>query len=184
MEIDEDWEFNVLGIYNYRKPGKLDAYFRYIMEHHDHIEGDLCEAGVFAGRTLLAAGLLLKELGSKKQVYGYDTFQGFPHVQHPNDDLAKFDVLLQEGRITHEHYSKIQRNLSFRSMTVKAPLTSQNISLSSDFSSASIEEIRRKMVLLGLDNVHLVAGLFEQTMTGSQEHPRESWRPCSIVTCI
>jgi hypothetical protein len=171
MELYEDWEFNVLGIYNYRKPGKLDAYVRYIIEHHDHIEGDLCEAGVFKGRTLLAAGLLLRELGSGKQVYGFDSFHGFPDVHHQNDDLTRFEELLREGKISQEHYSKTQRNLRFRSMSVKAPLTSQNISLSSDFSSANIEEIQKKVDLLGLDNVHIVPGMFDVTMTEKQSQP-------------
>jgi len=173
MQLNEDWEFNVLGIYNYRKPGKLTAYFNYIVEHLGHIDGDIVEAGVFKGRTLLAVGLLLKELGSAKQVYGFDSFQGFAPVEHENDDLGKFDLLLKEGRISKEHFAKIKRNLEFRALSVKGPLTSKNISLSSDFSAANIEEIKSKMDLLGLDNIHIVPGLFEQTMTESRRLPKK-----------
>lgn len=173
MQLNEDWEFNVLGVYNYRKPGKLSAYFNHIIEHHDYMEGDIVEAGVFKGRTLLAVGLLLKELGSTKQVYGFDSFQGFAPVEHENDDLGKFDLLLKEGRISEEHFVKIKRNLKFRALSVKGSLTSKNISLSSDFSAANIEEIKAKINFLNLDNVHIAPGLFEQTMTENREHPRK-----------
>jgi len=171
MQLNEDWEFNVLGVTNYRKPGKLDNYFRYILEHHDHIDGDLCEAGVFKGRSFLATGLLLKEIGSDKQVYGFDSFQGFPPVQHENDDLAKFDDLLREGKISKDHYAKVKRNLQFRSLSVKSPLSSENISLSSDFSAANIEELKQKIRFLELDNLHIVPGPFAETMAESRTLP-------------
>ena len=59
--LKDDWEFNVLGLYNYNKPGKLEKYFNYIIENHNYIDGDIIEAGVFRGRTLISTGLLLKE---------------------------------------------------------------------------------------------------------------------------
>ena len=43
MLLNDDWEFNVLGVYNYRKSGPLRHYFDYIAEHHDYIDGDVCE---------------------------------------------------------------------------------------------------------------------------------------------
>ena len=173
MLLKDDWEFNVLGIYNYRKPGPLSHYFDYIVEHHDHIDGDICEAGVFKGRSLLATGLLLKELGSSKQVYGYDTFQGFPPIYHGNDDVTKFDYLLKEGKISKEHYAKVKKNQSFRSIDVKTGLSPENISLSGDFSNVRIEDIQHKIEFLDVDNVHLVPGPFSTTMTDTRAYPKE-----------
>lgn len=166
--LKNDWEFNVLGVYNYRKSGPLCHYMDYIIEHHDHIDGDVCEAGVFKGRSLLATGLLLKELGSSKQVFGYDSFQGFPPIYHDNDDISKFDQLLKEGKISEDHYAKVQRNLSLRSIDVGKNLSVENISLSGDFSGVKMEDIQRKVEFLGLDNVHLVPGPFADTMTDSR----------------
>jgi len=165
MFLKDDWEFNVLGIYNYRKPGPLRHYFDYIIEHHDHIDGDICEAGVFKGRSLIATGLLLKELGSSKQVFGYDSFQGFPPIYHDNDDISKFDQLLKESKISEKHYAKVKKNQNFRSIDVNKKLSPENISLSGDFSSVKIEDIQRKIEFLSLDNVHLVPGPFSDTMT-------------------
>lgn len=171
MILREDWEFNILGIYSYRKPGQLSGYFDYIREHHDRVEGDIVEAGVYKGRSLLAAGLLLKELGSAKQVYGFDSFQGFPAIHHENDDLSKFDDLLAEGRISQEHYEKVKRNVRFRSFTVGGEVSSENISLSGDFSQNCVHEVEKKIDFLGLDNVHLVPGPFADTMSEGQQSP-------------
>lgn len=31
--LTQDWEFNVLGIYNYLKPGRFDAVLKFIREN-------------------------------------------------------------------------------------------------------------------------------------------------------
>lgn len=172
MLLKEDWEFNVLGVYNYRKPGPLRHYMDYIAEHHDHIDGNICEAGVYRGRSLLATGLLLKELGSSKTVFGYDTFQGFPSIVNENDDIAKFAELLDQGGITQEHYDKVQLNIAYRSQVVAASVTASNISLSGDFSGVTIEDVQQKIEFLGLDNVRLMPGPFAETMTNTSTEPR------------
>jgi len=48
------------------------------------------EAGVFRGKSILATALLLKEIGSPKKVYGFDSFSGFPPVIHDLDSLQEF----------------------------------------------------------------------------------------------
>ena len=173
MLLEEDWEFSVLGVYNYRKPGQLRHYFDYIIEHHDHIDGHICEAGVFKGRSLLATGLLLKELGSSKQVYGFDSFLGFPPIYHQNDDISKFGQLLKIGRISDEHYSKVQKNLKLRSIDIKDNISAANISLSGNFTDVRMEDVQRKIELLELDNVHLIPGPSDRTMTDAQPKPQK-----------
>jgi len=171
--LKDDWEFNVLHLYNYNKLGKLDQYFNYIIENHNYIDGDIIEAGVFRGRTLISTGLLLKELGSDKQVYGYESFLGLKPVEHPNDSLDKFDELFDSGRISKIHYKNIQKNIEYRELSVKSGLSGNNISLSGDFSETSIDYIKNKLEFLGLDNVHIVDGLFEDTMLSSAENPKK-----------
>jgi O-methyltransferase len=41
------------------------------------LEGDLAECGVYRGGTLIPIGLYLKQRGSQKTIYGFDSFQGF-----------------------------------------------------------------------------------------------------------
>lgn len=173
MQLREDWEFNVLGVYNYRKPGHLRHYMDFIAENHDHVEGDILEAGVYRGSSLLAAALLLKDLGSPKHVYGFDTFTGFPPVYHPNDDVSQFDSLRRQRRISAEHLEQVRRNLLFRSCELgeRTAPTPASLSLSGDFSNNCLDALRRKLEWLELDNVTLVAGPFDETMTSATRPP-------------
>jgi len=167
VNISEDWEFNLLGIYNYRKPGGfLEPYFDFVRENHSVIEGDLLEAGVFRGSSLLGMALMLKEMGSTKKIYGYDTWSGFPPVYRPEDGLDQWETLLKAGRISVSHYEKTRRQLAHRSLGFSAghKLDSSNISTSGDFSSCSRDNLERKIHYLGLNNVVLVEGDFARTM--------------------
>ena len=65
--LKNDWEFSVLNIYNYNKPGPFSSYFDFIKKNHKKIPGDLLEAGVHKGKSLLSVALFLKEIGSKKK---------------------------------------------------------------------------------------------------------------------
>jgi len=170
MLLYDDWEFNVLGIYNYKKPGPLKNYFDFVLANHLRIKGDILEAGVYQGRSLLGMALMLKELGSDKKVYGFDTFSGFPPIYHENDEFEKFEWLLTQGRISSDHFEKAKRNVLFRSLSLKDP-SAKNLSLSGDFSSSNIDEIKRKIDLLELENVVLVPGPFSETFSPDCENP-------------
>jgi len=95
-KLNEDWEFNVLNIYNYNKAGPFDIFYKFIQKNHKNIKGDIVEAGVYNGRSLLATAYYLKQLKSKKLVYGFDSFGGFPKNEHPLDSLKNFDLLFQK----------------------------------------------------------------------------------------
>ena len=61
-EILQDWNFNILNIYNYNKPGSLEYYFKFIKKNINKLDGDLIEAGVHNGKSLLATAIFLKKL--------------------------------------------------------------------------------------------------------------------------
>ncbi len=171
--LTEDWEFNVLSVYNYRNPGQFGGFYRFITENHDRVAGDVCEFGVYRGSSLLATALLLKELGSNKLVWGFDSFSGFPSY-HPNDDLAKFDELLRQGVVSEQHHARVQRNIQLKSLTSTTKVDVTNISSSGDFSKTSLDLLQEKIRFLGLDNIRLVVGDFGQTLTsGSPEGPTQ-----------
>lgn len=171
MRLDEDWEFNVLGVYNYRKPGTKKHYFEFIAANHARLLGDIVEAGVFRGRSLLATALLLKELGSRKTVYGFDTFTGFPPVYDAHDQPGEFDRLLEQGRISADHHAKILRHRRLRAVCSPGSLSTAAISQSGDFSDNALELLQRKIAALGLDNIVLVPGPFESTMASPSAKP-------------
>jgi Macrocin-O-methyltransferase (TylF) len=152
----DNWEYNVLGIYNYTRPGKLDEYFKSIRANLS-LEGDICEVGVFRGSSLLSTCLLLKELGSDKKVIGFDSFSGLPR-KSDEDKPEVFDAMHYEGVISDSHYDDIVKLRKYRK--------GRSLSTNGDFSQCSANRIRNKANLLGLDNFKLIAGPFRKTLTG------------------
>lgn len=167
--LEDDWEFNVLGVGNYRRPGPQEHYFQFLREKSSSLPGDILEAGVYKGASLLATAMLLKEIGSNKIVYGFDTWTGFPPVYSENDKLSRFDDLHASGAISDVHLENVQRNREYREFLLgdSKELTGANISSSGDFSQASRGELERKLSYLGLDNVRLIEGAFNDTMNDS-----------------
>ena len=171
-----DFEFNMLGIYNYKQTGKLSYYFEFL-DANLQKEGDLIEAGVFRGYTLLAVALFLKEKKSDKKVYGYDSFKGFPPIYHENDSMEKFEDLYSESKISEEHYKQIQTSKKIRQLTIENnKIETKSISSSSDFKDTSKILLENKIDFLGLNNIILVDGDFTETMEKQQEI-----RPKSIL---
>lgn len=162
------WEYAVLGVYDYEAPGKFHAYYRWLEQHLADVEGDVLEAGVYRGASLLATALLLKRMGSDRRVYGFDTFSGFPPDYHENDAFEKFTHLHEEGRIDDEHLSSHRRLVELRASLTDADadgaVTPATISTSGDFSASSRRAVERRAELLGLENIVLVEGTFEETM--------------------
>ena len=107
-------------------------------------------------------GLLLKKLGSDKVIYGFDTFSGFPEYA-PQDNFSCFsefknsvfdEQLVQQSRL----YMQIKQCMSNRLATT------ENISTSLDFSDTSYDRLMKKIDALGLDNIILIKGSFEDTV--------------------
>lgn len=159
-----DWEFNILNIYNFQKPGKFDLYFNYVRENIDERSGDLCEFGVFRGSTILATALLLKELGSDKKVYGYDSFSGFPSFNGRFDRIEAFESMHEANLISDDHLKHVERNMKLLEFRNRARTTLANVSSSGDFSNVAKDELERKIDFLGLDNIELVEGPFSETL--------------------
>jgi hypothetical protein len=178
--ITKDWEYSVLGVLNPNEYGSLRFYFEFVKSNHSILEGDIVEAGVYQGKSLLGMALMLKELGSTKKVYGYDSFSGFPPVYDSKDDFNRFDELFLEKKITKDHYDDVKLNLLWRSRLSGADVTPRSISGSGDFSLTSRELIERKIEVLGLDNVVLKDGPFDQTMV-SKNSPEKIM--CALMDC-
>lgn len=169
--LELGWEFNVAGVENYRKPGRLSRYFEFVRLNHDQIDGDILEAGVYRGGSLIAMGLLLRELGSSKKVYGFDTFQGFPPEKVAQDQLAQFAKLNSLGKISEAHFQATLRNARLREAVLGFEAGVDTISSSGRFDMTSLDLLKRKIRFFDLDNVVLVEGQFSDTMRASHEEP-------------
>ncbi|WP_256735749.1 TylF/MycF family methyltransferase [Leptospira santarosai] len=163
MKPKFDFEYNLLGIYNYNREGKFLHFFQWLKENDKKIDGDIVESGVYKGSSLLAIALYLKEIGSNKKIYGYDSFSGFPPIYSDKDDPKMFQILYKQGKISKKHYEQVvsSKNLvtflkSFEEKSQKNELKSNNISSSLDFNDSSLLLLNEKIKLLELDNVILV----------------------------
>lgn len=181
-KLIKDWEYNIIGIDNYNKPGKLKSYYNFIRENHTKIAGDICEVGVYRGFSLLATALLLKDLNSSKIVWGFDSFEGFPNY-HENDKLDTFKKLHKKGIITDQHFSDFKLNIEYKDFLSNEKINVSNISSSGDFSNNSIEELKRKINYLGLDNIRLIKGDFSDTMRFKKNENQNISFFASLIDC-
>ncbi len=162
-----DFIFNSHQIDNHGEntTSRLRFWYEHIKEFsHDDSHGDIFEFGVFRGASLISVAILLKRLGSKKQVYGFDTFGGFPNYD-PEDSLDSFEnyrnIYFDEAMIeNYKILKKIRRN------KIDTEVDMKNISSEGEFEDTSIEDIKKKIEYFELDNIQLVQGSFNETLEG------------------
>jgi len=179
--FNKDWHFNMLGIYNINKTGSFSNLLDFIKNNHQKIDGDIIEAGVYRGSSLLAIAKLLKDLGSDKKVYGFDTFSGFPPIYNQKDDISEFQNLFKDGLLSKDHLESVILNQSLLdSFTNKDAKSIESISSSEEFDSTNISTIEKKIDYLELDNIHLIKGKFSETM---QEEQGIKKLMCGVIDC-
>ena len=171
--ISRNYEFDVLGIYNFNDKGKLSVYYDWLSKNHKSIDGDVLEAGVFRGRSLLATGLCLKGLGSEKKVFGFDSFSGFPPIFSEEDKLQNFHKLFDEKKITLDHLRQHKTLIKHRKFLKGSHIDETNISSSETFGDSKLDELKKKIAYLELANIRLVEGDFSSTMTKNRRQPKK-----------
>ena len=168
----ESWEFDVLKIYNPMRRGHLAVWFDFLSQQVASVPGDVVEAGVFQGKSFLAAGYVLREVAPSKKIYGYDTFSGFPPVAVPEDDPAQFRQLADQGRITPQHVDRVTRNLEhLRHLKDLETIDYSNISSSGSFVETSKDKIAKLADYMKLSNYEIIEGSFEETMVPDAKEP-------------
>jgi hypothetical protein len=179
MNLKYDFEWNLLEIYNYRKPGKFSGFLDWLKKIDADLEGDIVEAGVYRGSSILSLGLYLKEINSKKKVYGFDSFSGFPSVTCRYDRQSTFGDLHSQGLVDKEHISRVERFTRLREKFVGRGKNDCD-DLNKKFSDTNLEVLREKIDYLGLDNIVLVEGDFGDTMTSGRDPQKIS---AAVLDC-
>jgi hypothetical protein len=139
------------------------------------MDGDIIEAGVYQGSTTFSIAMLLKEVGSIKKVYAFDSFSGFPPIYHENDDPDKFHDLFNRGVISEEHYNDYKKHALYKQkLSIDLELKNKvlhpkYISSSGDFSNNSLPMLEKKAKILGLDNIVFCKGNFDHTMNAGNQ---------------
>jgi len=164
-EDNAEFIYSALGIDNFSdcSQSRLRFLYRYIKEKHKNLDGDIFEFGVFRGASLIAIAMLLKQLGSDKKIYGFDSFSGFPRF-HDMDDLSNFSSSSNIGVFSKTLIKRFDLLSSIKKELFNLELNEENISTSTDFSDTSFNSLKKKIDLLGLDNIVLIDGDFKETL--------------------
>lgn len=159
----DDWIYNSLGIENFNNTSRsrLRHWYAHAKKYHSMLEGDIFEFGVYKGGGAIAMGLLLKEIGSNKKIYAFDSFSGFPGY-HKNDDLSVFEK--RSDIFSEDLIFKAQLCKKIAQWRVGAEITPQNISTSGDFSDATKQSLEKKIQKFELDNIEVIEGEFKDTI--------------------
>ena len=89
-------------------------YLRSLLELTRDVPGDIVECGVGHGRSLLTMTLLVKVQGDKRNLWGFDSFEGFPHptpedVSPRDPQLGDYAISIQSvTRTLNEHVADEQ----------------------------------------------------------------------------
>ena len=175
----KSYEYDLLGIYNWKKLGNLTDYFEILLKFKDFAhEYSILEFGVHRGRSILASSLFLKSLKQEPIIYGYDSWEGFPEDSyHPFDGQAGWDYLKENGCIDNE-FLKAKKKWDEYTIISKGKeikkLDASNISSSGDFSNTSLDSIKEKARILNLTNIKYIQGDIRETLKNSKNIPRNN----------
>lgn len=155
LEIENSGEFSSSS---YR------FWFNDFRENHLKRSGDIYEFGVYRGSSLLAMALLSKRLGSKKHIWGFDSFEGFPRFSK-EDDLKNFT---EENGFTKEQIedanllAKIRLSKNIKKDNLDSSLA--KLGKSGLFTNTSYDLLQEKIEHLSLKNITLLKGDFKDTV--------------------
>ncbi len=160
LENEDDFIFNLAEVENYNSNNnRLRFLFEHCKKNVNKLDGDIFEFGVFRGASLISLALLLKKNGSKKKVYGFDTFSGFPEY-HKYDDFKSFELF--PDVFEQDIFEKHKMILDLKNTGASA--RPGNISSSGKFNETSESYVRKKIEEFELDNIELIVGNFSDTV--------------------
>lgn len=167
------WEFNYLEIFDIKEKNSLHYYFKFLnSKQFKKLDGDVIEAGVFRGKSLITTGLILSNLNSKKKIYGYDSFSGFPSFSI-YDRHENFEILRNKKIISQKHFNEVLKIKKYHKRLKKKDISINNISSSSNFANTNINYVKKKIHFFKLNNIKLVKGDFRYTMKKFKNLPKK-----------
>lgn len=76
---------------------------------NNKVDGDIVETGVFHGGGLIFMNEIMKNIGLKKKMWGYDTFEGIPEIDLKSEKLISGKKLRKETKKDKEIYKDINQ---------------------------------------------------------------------------
>jgi hypothetical protein len=113
-----------------------------------HLEGDLAECGVYRGETLIPLGLYLTQNRVNKQVFGFDSFEGFGELAH--SDPTENAHIREHSLCTDTSFEMVQAKIARLNLLEQAIIIK-------GFFSASLSAVEDRRFCF----VHLDCDLYE-----------------------
>lgn len=161
----DEYLLNLSGIESFhpKTNSRLRFWFNHIRKNALKKDGNIFEFGVYQGASLIAAALILKELGSKKKIYGFDTFSGFPSYSHYDDlnNFYKYQNIFFDSNFIKK-FNIFKKNKKF--FTNQNSLNIKSIGSSGNFEKTSLKLIKQKIKFFKLDNIKIIKGPFSKTL--------------------
>jgi len=159
---ESDYIFSLCNIenHNLNSETKFKIWFQHFIKNHKTLDGDLFEFGVYRGSSLISMAILMKRLDSKKKIYGFDTFSGFPN-HSKFDDFSQFFKNKKHFNKKHIEDVKVFKKIN---VNLGKKLSVNKISSSKKFSNTSYRHVKSLIKLFNLNNVFLVKGDFSKTI--------------------
>ena len=95
-------------VYNVKLPGRVKSFdqpsnggsaniniIMHLLAKSDHLSGDIAECGVFQGATLVPVTYMMNEYDDTRQIYGFDSFEGFgaaAEIESEKDTTGHIDL--------------------------------------------------------------------------------------------
>jgi hypothetical protein len=116
--------------------------------HMKGIAGDIVDCGVWKGGNLILAGLVGQKLGSRWQIWGYDTYEGM-------SEPSELDIRIEGGTSAKKQFTEGQRDAY------------------NAWYYSPLEEVSSNIKQCGLDlsNYRFVKGKCEETLTRAENLP-------------
>ncbi len=170
----KQWEFNYLETFNVKSKSSLYYYFNFLKsKSFKNLRGDVVEAGVFRGKSLVTTALILKQLKSKKLIFGYDSFSGFPKISK-YDENKYFNILFKKKEISQNHFKEILKLQKYHKKIKSLKISPKNISSSADFKNTSLLLLKKKIKFFNIfPKVKLIQGDFKNTMRKEINLPKK-----------
>lgn len=151
--------------------------YKYIIKENDNVDGDILDLGVYRGRSLITIAIILKNIKSKKTIYGFDTFSGFPK-------LSKYDErknFRNKKYFSSQHLKNSDFFWDLKKKINKVNFDTNNISSSKNFDNSSLEFIENKIKLLELDNIKIIKGDVVKTIPNFfKKNPKKKIMACNF----
>ena len=161
-KYEDEYIFSILKIENHslNSNTKFKVWFDHFRKFHDKIDGDIFEFGVYRGNSLISMAILMKRFKSRKKIYGFDSFSGFPNYS-AEDDFKQF---MNNKKIFDRNHLKKIHIFEKLHKALNNKLDVNKISSSKDFSGTSYNYLKSLIKLFELDNVILIKGDFAKTV--------------------